>query len=229
MNLYAKSKFNPTPLSKLFVTVFLSVCISFNTSALFSFALVAFISVFCMLNSKSKLAIKSITIYLLLNILSFDFILSSYDFLKNYVLFLVIVAKFFYLPFLGGIFFVATSDVSSIIVSLEKVKLPKTIIIPLSVIFRYFPTFKEDRKSIKDAMKMRGITFKNPIRYLEYVSVPTIISATNIIDDISISAETKCISDPCKKERFFDVKYTLIDFIFISFVILIQIFGILYD
>lgn len=66
--------------------------------------------------------------------------------------------KLFFLPLLAGKFLIATSDVSSMIVSMEKMRFPKPIIIPIAVMFRYFPAFKDDKKNVKMAMKMRGIT-----------------------------------------------------------------------
>ncbi len=114
------------------------------------------------------------------------------------------------------------------IVSFEKLKIPRVIVISLSVIFRYFPAFRDDKKNIKMAMKMRGISHKNPVKYLEYVSVPILISATNIADDISKAAETKCIADPCKKVRYKEVRFSYIDIIYIVLIVTITILGRIY-
>ncbi len=108
---------------------------------------------------------------------------------------------------------------------MEKMKFPRAIIIPIAVTFRYFPAFKEDKKNIKRAMKMRGITFKNPLRYFEYVGVPMIISATSIADDISKAAETKCIADPCKKTRYFEVKFGMADVVFVAVILCLHTVG----
>ncbi len=47
-------------------------------------------------------------------------------------------------------------------------------------------------------MKIRGIGFKNPIAYIEHVTVPLLIMSSNISDDIAKAAETRCI---CKSRR----------------------------
>lgn len=46
--------------------------------------------------------------------------------------------------------------------------------IPMSVIFRFFPTIGEENAAISDAMRMRGIRFggKHPGRMLEYRLIP---------------------------------------------------------
>ncbi|CAG5143793.1 cobalt transport protein [Streptococcus pneumoniae] len=65
------------------------------------------------------------------------------------------------------------------------------------------------------AMRVRGINFKNPVKYLEYVSVPLLIISSNISDDIAKAAETKAIENPIAKTRYIRVKIQLIDFVYV--------------
>lgn len=78
-------------------------------------------------------------------------------------------------------FMIKTSDVGAIISSMDKLKISKNVSIPIAVMFRFFPSFKEEKKNIKMAMRVRGINFKNPVKYLEYVSVPLLIISSNIV------------------------------------------------
>ncbi|MDG8006828.1 energy-coupling factor transporter transmembrane protein EcfT [Streptococcus pneumoniae] len=87
--------------------------------------------------------------------------------------------------------------------------------IPIAVMFRFFPSFKEEKKNIKMAMRVRGISFKNPVKYLEYVSMPLLIISSNISDDIAKAAETKAIENPIAKTRYIRVKIQLIDFVYV--------------
>ena len=91
--------------------------------------------------------------------------------------------------------------------------------------FRFFPSFAEERNNIKMAMKIRGIDTKNPVKYLEYVLVPLLIISSNIADDIAKAAETKCIANPIKKTRYITVGVHLIDFIYISLIAAIAVGG----
>lgn len=43
--------------------------------------------------------------------------------------------------------------------SMERMHIPQKITIPMSVMFRFFPTVGEEYGSIADAMRMRGIRF----------------------------------------------------------------------
>ena len=58
-----------------------------------------------------------------------------------------------------GYFVISTITVSEFVAALEKLHIPQTITIPLSVMFRFFPTVLEEFNAINDAMRMRGIRF----------------------------------------------------------------------
>ncbi len=220
--------FNPTPISKLFITIFLGLSLTSVINDVFMAIIVVYIAVFFVLNGKTRTALNTMIFYFLIVIILDRASILNISFIDNYILTILIFIKIFFMPLLAGKFLVETSDVSSMISSFEKVKFPKFIIIPLAIMFRYFPTFKEDKKNIKMAMRMRGISFINPIRYLEYVSVPILISAVGIADDISKSAETKCIADPCKKTRFVEVKFSIADVVYVTVIIVLNILGRIY-
>lgn len=215
MNVRNLQSFNPNPISKLALTVFLACTLSMGLSYkdIFTLGIVSFIALFFALNGKRKTALRVILFYLILSFISLGMKLPFPDFVKNNIIYLAVIFKIFYLPILGGKFLIDTTDVSSMMVAMEKLRLPRVFVISLAVMFRYFPVFQNDRKNIKMAMKMRGISFRNPIKYLEYVSVPMLISAGSISDDISKAAETKCIADPCKKNRYHSFSFGLPDLV----------------
>lgn len=77
--------------------------------------------------------------------------------------FLVVAICGFFMRFVPGIMMgyitVRTTTVSEFVAAMKKLHLPEQIIIPMSVIFRFFPTVVEEYNAIGDAMKMRGIRF----------------------------------------------------------------------
>ncbi len=102
------------------------------------------------------------------------------------------VCRMFYLPFSAGSFFIKTSDVGSIISSMDKIRLPQTVSIPVAVIFRFFPSFIEESHNIKLAMRVRGITFRNPVSYIEHVMVPLLVISSEILDDMTSKGTITC-------------------------------------
>lgn len=95
--------------------------------------------------------------------------------------------------YLMGWYLVKSTSVSEFITAMERMHFPNAVTIPLSVMFRYFPTLKEEYASIHDAMKMReiGQSIKNPFTYVEYVLVPIMMSTMQIANDLSAASLTK--------------------------------------
>lgn len=233
--LIKNESFNPTPITKLIVLVALGMSIlspmSFKTlkfytvNDIFNLLIVVTFSVFYALNGFVKQGLKTFLTYFILININYIFNLKSNNYVLNMFFTLIVIVKFFFLPFMAGKFLIRTSDVGSILTSMDKIKIPKVVSIPIAVMFRFFPSFKEERRNIKLAMRIRGVTPKNPLKYLEYVAIPVITISLNIADDISKSAETKCIAMPCQKVRYNEVKPGLADIVFLSIIVLIEIGG----
>lgn len=92
-----------------------------------------------------------------------------------------------------GVYFFCSTRVNEFVASMKRMHIPQKVIIPISVMFRFFPTVKEEAQGIRDAMRMRKIGFSNPAQILEYRLVPLMISVVNIGEDLSASALTRCL------------------------------------
>lgn len=181
---------------------------------LFAWGVMVWISFFFWLRGSKKEALRSFLVFALLYFLpNFEGAMALPGFLKMFVALLVVV-KMFYLPFMAGKYLIQTSDVGDIITSMDTVHVPRAIAIPVAVMFRFFPSFKEEHHHIKQAMKIRGITWKNPLRYGEYVSVPLLILSSTIADDIAMAAETRGIGIEGEKTRFREVKRGGVDLVY---------------
>lgn len=77
-----------------------------------------------------------------------------------------------------GAYLISSTSVSEFIGAMERMHITEKIVIPMSVIFRFFPTISEEYQAIRDAMKMRNIHFggKNPFLMIEYRLVPLMVS-----------------------------------------------------
>lgn len=225
-----EQNWNPNPGTKFAVILFLSVMMMYDRPDWVNLAVVGIISILFALNGKRYTAIKGFLVYVLLvAVFEGDMMGDSLHhipaFLKVFLSMFLILQKFYPGLYAGGLF-ISTSDVSSILAVMNKLRMPNAVSIPFAVMFRFFPTYKEERKNIKLAMKMRGITWQNPLKYLEYVMVPLLISSSNIADDISKSAETKCIGDPGPKTKYTIVRMAAIDYAYLVSVVALFAFGI---
>lgn len=216
--LIRESVWDPNPITKLIGVVVAGFTVIHPVREESFWIPVTFLSVLYLLNKEVKCAVKNfLAALIVVYLLGFRGMHEVSGAIKM-MFTLVFIYKIFYLPFAMAKFFVVTSDVGAILSSMDKLRVPSSISIPIAVMFRFFPAFKEERRNIKLAMKIRGITPKNPVKYLEYVAVPLLIISSNIAEDIAKAAETRCIENPVKKERFRKVGVAPIDFLFLTVV-----------
>ncbi|MDU7303078.1 MAG: energy-coupling factor transporter transmembrane component T [Peptoniphilus lacydonensis] len=211
----SNAPFNPNPISKILVVFLTGLTVMHGINIRFELAIVCIFLILFYLNGYKKTLFKWIVLCGILYSLPNFMILSTLNPIIKMFLSIPIVIRMFILPFMAASLMIKTSDVGTIISSMDKLKISKKLSIPIAVMFRFFPSFKEEKKNIKMAMRVRGINFKNPIEYIEYVSVPLLIISSNIADDIAKAAETKAIENPIAKTRYIRVKIQLIDFVYV--------------
>lgn len=120
---------------------------------------------------------------------------------------------------LGGVL-ILTIRVGELMASLTKLKLPKSIVVPITVLLRYFPSMKEDRVAIKKAMAMRGLSgnfLRHPVLSIECLYVPLLISASRRADELSCAAVTRGIENPKVRTTLNEVGFHLIDVVIVLF------------
>lgn len=215
---------NPNPIPKFFVTVLLGFTILHSINHYSEWALIIVISIMYFINGFRKEGIQNIIVFGILFFVPDFTILAKFPLVIKMLLSLLFVVRMFYIPYASGKFLIKTSDVGSIMSSMDFLRIPKAVSIPVAVMFRFFPSFAEERNNIKMAMKIRGIEIKNPLKYLEYIAVPLLIISSNIADDIAKAAETKCIANPIKKTRYITVRVHIIDFIY-AFIMTVIVVG----
>ena len=117
--------------------------------------------------------------------------------------------------FVMGFYLIDTTSVSEFVAAMERVHAPQGLVIPVSVVFRFFPTVKEEYAAIRDAMKMRGIsTFRSPMQMLEYRIVPLMISVAKIGEDLSAAALTRGLGAPIKRTNICKIGFGAVDVVF---------------
>ena len=117
--------------------------------------------------------------------------------------------------FMMGAFLISTTSVSDFIAAMKRMHITEKIIIPLSVIFRFFPTIGEESAAISDAMRMRGIRFdgRHPGKMIEYRLIPFMISVIKIGDELSAAALTRGLGAPIGRTDICSIGFHLQDII----------------
>ena len=119
---------------------------------------------------------------------------------------------------LTGMYVVATTTVSEFICAMEKIHAPQAITIPLSVMFRFFPTVIEESKFINRAMSMRGISFGGTklFQMLEYRLIPLMTCSVKIGQELSAAALTRGLGGPVKRTNICRIGFGFWDFVTFS-------------
>lgn len=124
-----------------------------------------------------------------------------------------------------GYYTMTTTKMSDLVYSLQKIRLPNTIIIPISVMFRFFYSIKQDYKIIGEAMYMHDLTlksfFKNPSRFIEYKFVPLLMITSQTADNVAISAMTRGMKVDGDRSSISSAQLRNIDYILLAFGIFI--------
>ena len=114
-----------------------------------------------------------------------------------------------------GAYLISSTSVSEFIGAMERMHITEKIIIPLSVIFRFFPTIGEEYQAIRDAMKMRNIRFggRNPFLRIEYRLIPLMVSVVKISDELSAAALTRGLGAPVRRTNVCEIGFHVQDII----------------
>jgi energy-coupling factor transport system permease protein len=132
------------------------------------------------------------------------------------VTFAIFVRKIFPCVMLGGIL-VSTTRVNEFMSAMNRIHMPKNVLVPLTVMLRYFPMVSEEWVHIKNAMKMRDVSptllgfIKNPGQTVECIYVPLLMSASKIADELSIASVTRGIENPKPRTCLQQIKFHTAD------------------
>ncbi len=108
--------------------------------------------------------------------------------------------------------FMASIKVCEIITALYRLKIPRSFVITLAVVVRFFPSVGYEIKQVQTAMKLRGIevSFKNiftkPMLLLESFIVPILVRASTIADELAAASITRGLDNPNPRTAYFELK-----------------------
>ena len=207
------------PRTKLFLVLCMGFSIALPVPMYVEAVNITFFACLFFLNGQAKTAVKLLLFFGVLAALSY--VPQDAGFLGDIVLPAAFMVRRFMLPIVAGKYLIDSTPIGLLMSALEKLKVPQSLVITLSVMFRFFPTLKEEYGHIKNAMKMRGIglnavnVISRPILTLEYMMVPLLSSASRIGDELAAAGHTKGVDAPAKKVRYKTARFGLAD-IFVS-------------
>ena len=207
------------PRTKLILLLTLNiVLLSFGTNAdldVLRFIVGFFPFVMLLTARRYKWALSYGVFYALCHMLNVFVLPHTTGFLMMLVGFVVSVGTRFVPGGMMGVYFLCSTKVNEFTEAMQRMKVPQKITIPLSVMFRFFPTVYEESHDISDAMRMRKLGFKYffllPVEILEYRLVPLMMSVVTIGEDLSASALTRCLGYKDTRTNISQIGFTVID------------------
>lgn len=112
-----------------------------------------------------------------------------------------------------GAYMLSSTTVSEFIAAMHRMHIPQQITIPMSVMFRFFPTVLEEFSSINTAMKMRDIRIggKNSGKFIEYRLVPLMVCSVNIGSELSAAALTRGLGTKVRRTNICKIGFHIQD------------------
>lgn len=101
--------------------------------------------------------------------------------------------------------------------AMNRMHAPQGLSISIAVMMRFFPTLAEEYRSIRDAMKMRGVQFGGGkvTKMVTYRLIPLLFSSISIGDELSAAAITRGLGAPVKRTNVCEIGFHIHDFLII--------------
>lgn len=202
------------PLTLLLINFFLPIFIFLGKGTLFEIVCFFIGAAILMLFKHSKQLFYFLILYLGIRLL-----IAGVNFLSIEIV-TTFFGTFFYIivrmiPVMM-ISWVLVKDIRSneMLSALEKIYLPKKIILSITVALRFFPTYQTEIKMIRESLKMRNIHLSlfQPVKYLEFWLVPILIRASMIAEEMTATAITKGVEAPVPRTSYYQVKMSTLDY-----------------
>ena len=192
--------------TKFMLILVVNLFLLLSHSLIFELVLVFGCLLLITIDGQAKSALHLLIVFLIM--LGIDQLLTPYinGFFFTLVSFITVALRKFLPCFILGKWILTKTEVSEFVAVMWKLRLPQTAIIPLSVVFRYFPTIKEEWASIRAAMKMRGIHVS-----LEHIMVPLLMSAVNVSEELSAAALCRGLDSPEPHTSLVQVRFRFSD------------------
>ena len=192
--------------TKFMLILVVNLFLLLSHSVIFELVLIFGCLLLITIDGQAKSAFHFLIIFLIM--LGIDQLLTPYinGFFFTLVSFITVALRKFLPCFILGKWILTKTEVSEFVAVMWKLRLPQTAIIPLSVVFRYFPTIKEEWASIRAAMKMRGIHVS-----LEHIMVPLLMSAVNVSEELSAAALCRGLDSPEPHTSLVQVRFRFSD------------------
>lgn len=213
-------KFDPR--TKILILVELNIILFMGRSLVYEICVLLFCAFILLIGGQSRSALKFTFVFAVFVALQYLTAPYADGFFFSLVYFVTVVVRKFLPCIMLGKWILATTDVSAFVAAMWKIRIPKDAIVTTSVVFRCFPTIREEWGMVQTAMKMRGIEFSlkhmvtMPVKTMEYLFVPLFISVLNISDELAAAALCRGLDHPGEHTCMLQIRFRWHDILLIT-------------
>lgn len=126
-----------------------------------------------------------------------------------------------------------TTTMGAFLAAMERMRIPRKILVPLAIMVRYLPTIREDWNAIKDAMKLRNVSpsvagfLAHPAMTIECLYVPLLLAASKAADELAIASVARGIENPGKRTTLIRLHFGIWDALAVCAFFAVMMFGLL--
>lgn len=216
-----KDPMHINPATKLLLMVLVGIIVFVTVKIQTLLLLIILITILMLSSGVYKTTFKFLAIFAIFVLLDIVSVFVGGNLI--WVMFLATIFIFwrFMVLFMIGFYIEKTTPVTELIDSLERMKIPRQITIPLAVALRFMPTIREEYSCLRDSMRIRNIgtsfidLISHPIQTLEYSLVPLLIRSYTISDELAASAMVRGVDNPKQKTSLYQSKLRKLDVILI--------------
>lgn len=214
-------KINPSLV--LFFNILIPTLFVFMAAYPLNYVLMVFASLVLLFSGKFKRTLIFIIIYGLFFGTSI-FFMNVFQ-VGGIVIFLSIMMQFLSCLMMATILF-KDYTTAELLSTLEKLPLPRSLVVAVIITLRYVPTFKREFGYIKESMRLRGIAFtwKKPIESFRYFIVPQLFRCTALAEEVTSAGLVKGIDANIKRTSYYEQKFRTSD----AFLAILLVIGIMW-
>lgn len=204
--------------TKIIILIVVNILLFISKTVLFEWVLTISSLIVAALNGQRKSALRFFLFFCLMMLIEYILMPHLSGFLASLILFIAVAVRKVLPCLIIGKWILTSTEVSEFVATMWKLHLSQDVIIPISVVFRYFPTLKEEWQSLRMAMKMRGIGLS-----MEHIVVPLLMSAVTISEELSAAALCRGLDKPGGHTCLRQIRFAMPDYIAIAFYIIMTL------
>jgi len=201
-------KINPVVL--ILINVIAPTMYIFISGKYLQIYLLVFASVLMLLIGRIKRLVCFLAVYA--GIMGLYHLLISNETTMFLGLFIIVVAQSLPCIALASIL-VSKYNSAQLLSALEKLRVPRGLVVAVTITLKYIPTFRREFAYITESMRLRGIgfTWKKPAQSFKYFIVPQLFRCAALAEEVTAAGLVKGIDAPIKRSSYYEERFSYFD------------------